>query len=230
VSGHKVVVKRGADGALVEGEGLYWRWDQWQKAREGDVGSILASDGALHAVRRALFVPIRDPDAADDLAISARVPLQGARLALEPRAHALEVAPEDPAGEFRRKVRVTNASLRALLDLRGALWRSGWYSVELISHKVLRYLVPVFLLVALAASLALAPVHPAFAALAGAQLAFHLLAVAGHLLRDRRAGRWAPLALPYYFDLVNLAALCGIVSLLRGVRFGIWVPRGGLQP
>lgn len=229
VCAHKAVVRRARDGAIVDGEGLYWRWDQWQKAREAEIGSVLASDGALHAVRRALFVPIGDPAAADDMAISVRVPLQGARLAIEPRAQTLELAAEDPAEEFRRKIRVTNAGLRALLDLRGRLWRSGWYSFELISHKLLRTFVPVLLAVALAASVPLAPVHPAFALLLALQLALYALALAGHLLRDARAGRWMPLAVPYYFCLVNVAALCGILSLLRGVRFGIWVPRSGLQ-
>lgn len=227
VCGNKMVVTRDRTGAVTRGEGLYWRFDKWQKELEGIIGSVVSSDGALHAVRRELHVPIVDPAVADDFAISVRVPLGGHRLTFERRALAFEDAPDDPAHELRRKIRVANASLRALLDLRGKLWSSGWYSLQLVSHKLLRYLVPLFLIIALAASLAAAPTHPAFAGLAALQLLLYALAGAGHLLRRSRAGRCRPLAVPYYFCLVNLAALGGIVSLLRGTRYGIWLPRTG---
>lgn len=226
VCGNKTVVTRDRTGAVTRGEGLYGRFDRWQKELEGTIGSIVCSDGALHAVRRELYVPIADPAAADDFAISVRVPLGGHRLTFERRALAFEEAPGEPAQELRRKIRVTNASLRALLGLRSRLWSSGWYSLQLVSHKLLRYLVPLFLIVALLASVAAAGAQ-AFAVLAALQLLLYALALAGHLLRRSRAGRRPPLAVPYYFCLVNLAALCGIVSLLRGTRYGIWLPRGG---
>lgn len=227
VCGNKMVVTRDRAGAVTRGEGLYWRFDKWQKELEGIIGSVVSSDGALHAVRRELYVPIADPAVADDFAISVRVPLGGHRLAFERRAFAYEDAAEDAAHELRRKVRVANASLRAMFSLRARLWRSGWYSLQLVSHKLLRYLVPLFLAVALVASLAAATAHPAFAGVAALQLLLYALAGAGYLFRGTPAGRSRPLAVPYYFCLVNLAALGGIVSWLRGTRYGIWVPRSG---
>jgi cellulose synthase/poly-beta-1,6-N-acetylglucosamine synthase-like glycosyltransferase len=217
----------GAD-TTAEGEGLYWRYDKWQKEQETRIGSIFAADGTLHAVRRRLYVPIEDPAQADDIAISTRVVLQGSRLVYEPAAIAWEEAPVEGLHEFRRKVRVTNHSVRALLNLRGALWSSGFYSVELVSHKLLRHLAPFFLLPLFFSNAALAGTHPLFDAMLALQGTFYTLAVAGALLRSTRAGRLRAVSVPYYFVLVNAAALLGVLSIARGRRLYAWTPRHGL--
>lgn len=226
VSGKKqYVVRRGAD-TTVQGENLYWRWDQWQKTLESAQGSIFAADGTLYAVRRALYVPIRDPAQADDIAISARVVLQGYRLVFDPEAIAFEDAPVEGADELRRKIRVTNHSVRALLNLGGALWTSGFYSVELLSHKLVRHLIPFFLLLLFASSLWLARGSALFGLAVALQVLFYLFAVAGALLRHRSSGAGKVFSVPYYFCLVNAAAFLGVISVARGRRVGEWSPRG----
>lgn len=222
----------GAD-TTAEGENLYWRWDKWQKALESRAGSIFAADGTLYAVRKELYVPIEDPAQADDIAISARVVLQGRRLLYEPRAVAWEEAPAEGRDEFRRKVRVTNHSVRALWNLGRGLWTSGFYSVELLSHKLFRHLVPFFLIplflsnAVLAASAASG--SPLFRILFAGQVLFYGLALAGFALRGTRLGRAKPFTVPYYFCLVNAAAFLGVLSILRGRRLRAWTPRSGLS-
>lgn len=213
-----------------QGEGLYWRFDQWLKEQESRVGSVFAADGTLYAVRRRLYSPIVDPAQADDIAISARIVLQGYRLVSEPRAVAWEAAPAEGRDELRRKIRVTNHSVRALWNLGSGLWTSGFYSLELLSHKLVRHLVPFFLVPMFLANLGLAGVTPLYGALAGGQIGFYLLAAAGALLRHRPVGRWKVLSIPYYFTLVNLAAFLGVLSILRGDRLARWEPRQGLAP
>jgi cellulose synthase/poly-beta-1,6-N-acetylglucosamine synthase-like glycosyltransferase len=222
---------RGVD-ATELGENLYWRWDQWQKSLESRIGSVFAADGALYAVRRGLYVPMADPAQADDIAISARIVLQGRRLLFEPGAVAFEEPPAEGREELRRKVRVTNHSVRALLNLGRRLWTSGFYSVELLSHKLLRHLAPFPLLALVATSLALAlrldGAAGAFFRLCLAfQLGFYALGLAGFLLRGTRVGRLRFLSIPYYFSMVNLAALLGVLAILRGVRTVRWAPRQG---
>lgn len=215
--------------ATAEGEGLYWRWDQWQKGLESRIGSVFAADGALYAVRRELYVPIADPAQADDIAVSTRVVLQGYRLVEAPAARVFEEPPEEGLEELRRKVRVTNHSVRALLLLGSDLWTRGLYSLELVSHKLLRHLVPFLLLPLVLANAVLAPGSPGFAVLLGSQLLFYGLAVAGFALRHVAVGRLPVLSIPYYFSMVNLAALLGVLSLLRGERRERWTPRKGLD-
>jgi cellulose synthase/poly-beta-1,6-N-acetylglucosamine synthase-like glycosyltransferase len=225
VSGRKkYVVRHGADTTEV-GENLYWRWDQWQKKLESEIGSIFAADGTLYAVRRSLYVPIEDPAQADDIAISARVVLQGFRLVFEPEAVAWEEAPVEGLDEFRRKVRVTNHSVRALLNLGPSLWTSGFYSVELISHKLVRHLVPFFLLALLLSSLWLAAGSMVFAVLLLLQVVFYGIALAGAALRRTELGTKRVFSVPYYFCLVNAAALLGVLGIARGRRVRAWNPR-----
>jgi cellulose synthase/poly-beta-1,6-N-acetylglucosamine synthase-like glycosyltransferase len=226
VCGHKR--QRGKDGGATSGgDGLYWRYEQWQKRLESAFGSVYAADGSLYAVRRALYAPIADAAQADDIAISARVVLQGGRLVFEPEAVAWEAAPRAAAREFARKVRVTNHSLRALLGLGAGLWSHGLYSLELLSHKLLRHLAPFFMLGLLLASLLLAG-RPFYLWMLALQACVYALALAGWTLRRTRLGRARLLTVPWYFCFVNAAALVGVLSVLRGTRLGAWTPRGGL--
>lgn len=226
VSGKKTYVVRSGGDTTEQGENLYWRWDQWQKTLESAIGSIFAADGTLYALRRSLYVPIHDPAQADDIAISARVVLQGHRLVFDPAAVAYEEAPAEGADEFRRKVRVTNHSVRALLNLGRALWTSGFYSVELLSHKLVRHLIPFLLVLLLVTNAWLARGWEVFRVLLALQLAFYLFAVAGAALRHHRSGARKVFSVPYYFCLVNAAALFGVISIARGRRVREWSPRG----
>ena len=226
VSGKKKYFVRSGTDTTEQGENLYWRYDQWQKERESAIGSIFAADGTLYAVRRSLYVPIADPAQADDIAISTRVVLQGYRLIFDPAAVAWEEAPSEGTAELRRKIRVTNHSVRALLNLGSALWTSGFYSVELLSHKLFRHLIPFFLVALLLASVWLARGSALFRVALAMQLAFYLLAAAGALLRHHRSGTRKMFSVPYYFCLVNVAAFLGVISIARGSRVRAWSPRG----
>lgn len=225
VCGNKRYVEAAGADSTERGEGIYWRWDKLQKRLESRIGSIFAADGAFYALRRELFVPLEDPAQADDIAYSTRVVLQGRRLVYEPAAVAWEPAPTEGGAELRRKVRVTNHSVRALLNLGGALWTSGFYSFELVSHKLLRHFLPFALLALLAANALLAVERPLFRWSLAAQALFYLAALVGWLLRRRPIGRCPALAVPYFFTFVNVAALLGILSIWLGRRHATWRPR-----
>lgn len=221
--------KRSADAdpgdATGRGEGLYWRYDAWVKRLESAAGTMYGADGALYAIRQTLYRPPAELAQADDLAISGRVALQGYRIVYEPRALCFETMPRDGWIEFRRKVRVANHTLRAIVDLARIQTHPLGYWWTLASHKLARYAVPVFLAIALAATAALAPGHLGFLVLLELQVAFYVLAGAGWMLRARPAGRLGLLSVPYYFSLINAAALVGVLTLLRGRRTIAWTPR-----
>ena len=230
-TGRKAHTEHPVTGGIGRGEGLYVRFDEWQKRLESRLGSTVASHGALHAVRRELYVPVRDAAGADDMAISMRIVLEGWRLVYEPEAVARVEVPADVRSEFRRKVRIANQVLWALFGLGGALWTSGFYSVQLISHKLLRYCVPLFLLTLLSANVVLAVRHgAAWQAVLIAQAAFYGAAATGWLFGAREHGRWLrPVSIPWYFCAVNAAALVALLSLARRQRSGMWAPGGGLK-
>ena len=211
--------------ATGEGEGLYVRWDKLQKTLESRIGSVYAADGLLYAIRRALYVPLDDPNRGDDMTISTNIPLQGYRLVFEPLATAWEDGTIDAKSEFRRKARIANRCTRAMLGHGRRPFTAGFYTVEVLSHKVVRHMIPFFLIPMFLASAFLATVSPLYAVLFAGQVLVYSLAVLGALLRETRAGRWKALSVPYYFCFVNAAALVGLLRLITGRGTTAWSTR-----
>jgi cellulose synthase/poly-beta-1,6-N-acetylglucosamine synthase-like glycosyltransferase len=211
--------------ATGEGEGMYARWDKWQKIRESRIGSVFAADGLLYAIRRSLYVPITDPAQSDDMAISMRVVTQGYRLLYEPKATAYEKAVVRASEEFIRKIRITNHSVSALLKLGAPLVTSGFYSVELLSHKLIRHFIAYFLIPLFIANLFLLRVSPLYVVALAGQLAIYGLAAVGAVVRDKPIGRSRFFTVPYYFCFVNVAAFFGILTMFRKHKTTAWSTR-----
>lgn len=209
------------------GERLYWRYDKWLKSIESRGGSIVAADGALYAIRRRHYRRPETAAATDDFAISTAVIEQGARLVYEPEARAWEETTGRAGSEFARKARITARGWRSIFLRRRLLdpRRSGFYAVVLWSHKVLRRLAPIILLLLLGASLAASKTAFVARLAAAAQLAWYGLALGGWLLRATRLGATKPLYVPFFFVLANAASLVGLVRALRGERIERWQPR-----
>jgi cellulose synthase/poly-beta-1,6-N-acetylglucosamine synthase-like glycosyltransferase len=228
VAGRRQLLRSAPRSAMAQSEGLYQRFDEWQKVQESRIGNVVSAMGALYAIRRTLFDPGADPGAADDMAISSKVVLSGYRLVYEPTAVAIVRPPAAQGPELRRKVRIANQVIRALLGLGPALWTSGFYSFQLISHKLLRYLVPFFLLLLLGSNLLLAlAAGGIWWGVLILQLSFYATAALGARHHRNRLGAFRILSVPYYFCLMNLAALLAVLSVRRGERMVTWFPGAG---
>ena len=203
-------------------EGLYWRYETSIKRLESAIGSVVGGDGAIYAIRRSLYVPMR-ADALSDFVNPLQIVAAGHRCVYEPAALSYERAGDDFQKEFRRKVRIVNRGWRATLGFKRLLnpLRYGLFAFELFSHKLLRWLVPVMLVALLPVTAAIAPRAPLYALALLAQLGFYLLALGGHALR-RRASMPAVLSVPYFFCLVNIASLLGILDAMRGKTYTTW--------
>ena len=210
-----------------QGESLYWKYDKWLKTMESKTGSIVSADGAIYAIRRGLYRTPAWKDVTDDFAISTGVIEQGYRLVFESEAFACEQASSHASDEFARKVRIINRGLRGVSLRRGLLnpFRSGFYSVILFSHKILRRLVPFLLIWLLAGSLFLSSGSPLYSFLAIGQLLFYGLAMTGYYVRNKKIGRLKLFYIPFFFCLANAAALVAMIRLLRGKRIESWQPK-----
>ncbi len=220
---------RGAGNAASIGERLYWKFDRALKRMQSKSGSVIAATGAIHAIRRELFQPA-PPGVCDDFVISARAIEQGYRLAFEPEAIAEEpTAPTDGA-EFSRRVRIIVRGLGALWVLRRLFnpFRYGFYSVQLASHKLLRWSTGWLLLILLGVSLVLHGQGMFYAIALWTQIAFYGCALLAFVSRNTSwARRCKPLAIPYYFCLVNLAVVRAWLRLLSGKRLDVWTSQRG---
>jgi cellulose synthase/poly-beta-1,6-N-acetylglucosamine synthase-like glycosyltransferase len=205
------------------GEGLYGRYELFLRNRESAVGSIVGASGSFYAERRAICRDFVDGLAPDFLSVLNTVQ-QGYRAVTEPAAFGFMSAVKDPGDEFRRKVRTLLRGMTTLWVKRALLdpLRHGRFAWVLLSHKIMRWLVPLFMVVALAANLTLVD-RVWYAALFAIQMAFYgfaLLAwwrVGG--VQERIYGK-----VPLYFVGANLAAGFAWVKLLAGVRQELWEP------
>ncbi|HEX6996413.1 MAG TPA: glycosyltransferase family 2 protein [Gammaproteobacteria bacterium] len=207
-----------------QSESSYWRYETAIKRLESELGSVVGGDGAIYAIRKSCYRPM-PADALSDFVNPLQIVEQGYRCVYEPAAVSVEEAAGSFDKEFRRKVRIVNRAWRAMVRLKHLLnpFRYGVFSLQLLSHKVLRWLVPVFLLALLAVNVAVARTHVLYAAALGLQAAFYLLAATGYLLR-RSARLPFFVSIPFYFCLVNFASLRGVVEAYRGKLYTTWTP------
>lgn len=205
-----------------ESENLYWRYELWLKRLESSLGSLVGGDGAIYAIRKALYRELRPSDLSDfvnPLQIVAR----GYRNIYEPEAYSYERGGESFKKEFRRKVRIVNRAWRGMMSMAHLLnpFRYGLFAIQAISHKLLRWLVPVFMLCAFVTNIFLVNDHEFFKMSITVQVAFYGLAAIGRLLSERlQIARI--FYVPYYFCLVNWASLRGILENYIGQTYTVW--------
>jgi GT2 family glycosyltransferase len=206
------------------GERRYWDLDRILKRAESRAGNVISATGALYAIRRKLFLTV-PPGVTDDFVTSTAVIAQGFRLVFQETAAAYEPVAATNTFEFARKVRVMTRGLRAVAARRRLLnpAATGFYAVQLFSHKVLRRLVWVPLaLIAVTAPL-LWSEGPLYQAMTLGQAALYGLGAAG-LAVDRAGARSPALALPAFFCLVNAAAARAWWNVISGRRIERWEP------
>lgn len=207
-----------------QGARSYWGYETFLKKHESNIGSLIGVSGCLYAVRRSAYVPLYN-EACSDFLIATKMVEQGLRTVYEPAAVCTEETNKQANKEMRMRVRVITQTFTDLWRHRAVMnpLRSGFYALQLFSHKVMRYLVPFFLIGVLVASAALAPRSVFYAFTLIMQLCFYA-AAAGSWLLERAGVRSRLLALPQYFVLANLASLIALYKFLRGERYARWEP------
>ena len=213
-----------AQSSVGRGAHSYWGYETFLKEHESRIGSLIGVSGCLYAVRRSAYVPLYH-EACSDFIIATKMVEQRLRAIYEPAAVCTEETNKHTDKELRMRVRVITQTLNDLWRHRSMLnpFRSGFYAIQLLSHKVLRYLVPFFLVIIFLTSAGLARQSVFYTIFFGAQLLFYLAALFAWLL-ERRGSRLGPLALPAYFVLANLAAVLAFYQFLRGERYARWEP------
>jgi cellulose synthase/poly-beta-1,6-N-acetylglucosamine synthase-like glycosyltransferase len=204
-------------------EGLYWRFETWLKSKESELESVVGGDGAIYAIRRELYSPLLPTDINDFLN-----PLQiierGYRGLFDSSIVCYEGAADTFAQEFRRRVRIVSRALNSLYRAPGVLNpfhnpRHWWL---LLSHKIMRWLSPFFLIGALLASVALSAT-PFYRRAAVVQIVFYLAAFVGWCTQDHpRTVKLVSLA--FYFCVLNVASFIGCIKCFRGDLSATWMP------
>jgi cellulose synthase/poly-beta-1,6-N-acetylglucosamine synthase-like glycosyltransferase len=211
-----------ADGKSV-GEGAYVRYEMWLRQLESDRRGLVGLSGSFFAVRRALLNSW-DPTIPSDFACALMVARARLIAIANPKVQGIYKDVSDSGAEYGRKVRTAIRGMTAVLKQAEVLnpFRFGLYSFQVWSHKVMRWLVPWFLLGLLVSTWLLAPRNVAYQIFLGLQIAAYAVVLLAHWLPALRT--FAPLRIWYYFVQVNLALATAALQFLAGKRVIVWNP------
>lgn len=213
-------------GGVAQGNGLYWRYEEFIKNCESLSGSMMGADGSIFAIRKCLYsqLPIH---VLDDFCTSMGVVVANYRLVFDQRIKAFEKGAEHSSEEFHRKVRISNRSFNSYKYMRGQFLKkltliNLW---KLYSHKVLRWYAAYFMALAFISNLALAYSNQSllYSAMASLQVIFYILAAVGFFdVFKGKGGIYRCISTIHYFVLANLASGVGVVRSMFGIKTTIW--------
>ena len=201
-----------------EGLGIYWRIEKLVRKLESASGSVVGVTGAIYALRRELYDEIPAGTILDDVYVPMQVALRRKRVIFEPTAIARDRLFGEKGKEFSRKVRTLTGNYQLLRLAPWLLTPANPLLFRFVSHKLMRLLVPLLLIVMFVAS---ARVHtPFYRTVFCLQAAFYALAACGMLVP--RAKKLPPVAIANTFVMLNAAAALAFYNFITGKK-SVWV-------
>jgi cellulose synthase/poly-beta-1,6-N-acetylglucosamine synthase-like glycosyltransferase len=209
-------------GGSEETTSLYSKFEKWTKIRESSVSSCVGADGAVFAIRKELYRILQEYDI-NDFVIPLDVIRQKKRVVMDPEVFCFEEPTHEAGAEYQRQVRITARTLGAIhrnLDFLNP-FRFGVFAYFLFSHKIMRFLVPFFLIGTFLTNLLLLTTSWFYALTLLGQIVVGLLGVASTTPFGK--GKLASIA--GFFLLTVAAQLVGWLKVLSGASFTVWNPR-----
>jgi cellulose synthase/poly-beta-1,6-N-acetylglucosamine synthase-like glycosyltransferase len=205
-------------------EGAYWRYEMAVRRLESGLGGVTAGNGAIYALRRDAYIPLR-PSGSHDLSFPFELAKRGLRSVYVPGARADEKMVPTLGGELRRKRRMM-VGLWDIVIGEGMASPRGYgalYGFQIASHRILRYATPLLHVLALGTNVALlghGAIYTVTLALQVALIAAALLAPLAPL---------APLRICRYYVMVTASIALGLWDRLRQGPPGAWEKAEGTR-
>lgn len=221
--------------ALVKADGLYWKYESAIKKNETLLGSCTGAVGEIMALRRMLYQAPPAHVINDDFVIGLNVLRQGYKLVYAPKARSFERGSLSEKEEAIRRSRIVAGRYQAMLMSGSILpWHSPRLVWQVISHKFMRPLVPLMMIVAFLASIGAliwppqvntagwfylaAPYNLIFF---GLEVLLYVFALLGVLFKGKGTiGKI--LYLPAFLVNSNLSAILGLYSFFTGKQTSLW--------
>ena len=198
--------------------GIYWKMEKIVRKLESASGSVVGVTGAIYAIRRELYTEIPAGTILDDLFIPMHIARMGRRIIFHPTAIARDRIFVEKGREFSRKVRTLTGNYQLLRLAPWLLSPANPLLFRFVSHKLLRLVVPLLLVLMLVSSAAAG--GPVYRTLFWLQVLFYVLAALGTLSSSTR--RFKPVAIASTFVSLNVAAALAFYNFVSG-RNKVWI-------
>ncbi len=215
----KVIDEKGE----LNAEGAYIRYDMFLRTAESTIGSSTGMSGSFYALRKQLTDPWI-PYLSNDFYVPLLAVMRGYRAVLDEGAIGYYTVVSSYGEEFTRKVRTIVHGIDVLICFCGIMnpFRFGFYSLQVISHKLLRWLIPFLMILVLIANPFLLQSGILYSVMLGGQAVFYLVAVSARLMP--RLQETAIVRLIYFFVVANLSIFYAWYKRVMGERYIVWEP------
>ena len=207
-----------SEGQSQDALGIYWKIEKTVRKLESASGSVVGVTGAIYAIRRELYTEIPAGTILDDVFVPMNVARMGRRVVFQPSAVARDRLFSEKGKEFSRKVRTLTGNYQLLRLAPWLLSPANPLLFRFISHKLLRLLVPLLLVLMLVAS-AMAG-GPFYRAIFWLQVLFYVSAVFGTLIPSVK--QFKPVGIASTFVMLNAAAALAFYNFAAG-RKKVWL-------
>lgn len=204
-------------GASAQSESLYTKYESYIKSLETKVCSPIGVDGGIYAIRKALFIPL-EKDIVSDLIEPILIYKNGWKVSYDKEALITERLSASMESSIARRVRIVTGALYGLKYIKDILnpFRWRFFAFEIISHKVLRWLQPFFLIAIFISNIFLLDKLP-FLVFFLLQLLLYVCGVLGLIFE-----RMTFFKLPAYFLGMNFALILSWINIIKGKKFVVW--------
>lgn len=204
------------------GEGFYVRYEMMLRRLESELNSLVGLSGSFFAARKSACQDFQG-DMQSDFRTLLNCVKMGLRGISDPEATGTYLDISDSSREFDRKVRTILRGLTVYFRHIEFLniFKYGLFSYQYFCHKLLRWLVPLFLILAFISNSLLMTKSNTYFLLFIGQFSFYSLAIYGRMGR-RMSGNLTKI--PYYFLTVNASILIAWWKYFHQERVVMWTP------
>jgi len=205
------------------GEQSYVQLEMNMRRMESQIGSLVTASGSFFAARRSVC-EICHTDQTSDFFVPLNAVTRGLRAVVDPESIGWYGLVRAEGDELKRKIRTIVNGLQVFFTYVHLLnpFRYGFFSWQLISHKLFRWLIPSAVVLLFVSNLFLWPAGRFYAVCLFLQSAIYGAGLLALVVRS--FVEWRPMRLAGYFLLGNAATLMAWFYFLSGEKFVTWQP------
>jgi cellulose synthase/poly-beta-1,6-N-acetylglucosamine synthase-like glycosyltransferase len=207
----------------VAGEGAYVKYEMWLRKKESELCGLVGLSGSFFAARKSIC-DTWDISSPSDFNTALNCAKKGLKAVTAPDVLGYYQDIQDSDKEYQRKVRTVLRGISALSRHYQIMnpFQYGLFAFEVFSHKLMRWLVPWFLLLLLTVNFLLYSHHWVFLLTLIFQILFYGVAAFAHF--SNRVKENVVARIIYFFVQVNLAIADATVQFIKGNRMTVWQP------
>lgn len=187
-------------------------------------GTMMGPFGGCFAIRAEHYEPVPHNFLVDDFYINMKVLEKGYKCINNLEARVYEDISNNISDEFRRKVRISTGNFQNLKAFSNLLWhKTKGLSFCFISHKALRWIGPVFLLLAFISNAILATLNTFYFYIFILHCLLFVLPLLDLLMKKAGVNNGLMRFVTHFYSM-NLALFAGFFKSLKKIESNVWKP------